>query len=64
MTRAVNQPVLGWVAPRESPSLNILSSGGDNSRIVLIGRPFAAPYLWIPAHLLPAAPNKAASSSP
>lgn len=22
---------LGWVAPRESPSLNILSSGGDNN---------------------------------
>lgn len=39
------------------PSLN-------HSKVVMIGRPFAAPFLWIPAHSLPAAPNKAASSSP
>jgi hypothetical protein len=41
-----------------------LPTGLARSKVVMIGRPFAAPYLWIPAHLLPAAPNKAASSSP
>lgn len=75
---------------RESPSLNILSSGGDNNaldigkhspvdpkagdvvadnladqrRIVLIGRPFAAPFIYIPVHLLPAAPKRGDDASP
>ena len=32
-------------------------------RIVLIGRPFAVPYLWIPAHLLCAAAKPEASAT-
>lgn len=36
----------------------------DQRRVVLIGRPFAAPFLWIPSHLLAAAPKRGDDASP
>lgn len=36
----------------------------DQRRIVLIGRPFAAPFLWIPTHSLCAAPKALPPASP
>lgn len=40
-----------------------LPTGLARSRIVLIGRPFAAPFLWIPAHNLCAAAKREATST-
>ena len=35
----------------------------DQRRIVMIGRPFAVPFLWIPAHNLCAAAKREATST-
>lgn len=41
-----------------------LPTGLARSKVVMIGRPFAVPYLWIPSHLLPAAPKRGDDASP